>query len=219
MDNESTIKVVHDYVRSNSNEDISAHDWWHIHRVFETATKIAEVEGGNLFVIQMIALLHDVYDHKFHPEVDIAQEIIGLLERLGVFTHIDNSDLVNITHSICNLSFKGGFNKEKLSIEGQIAQDADRLDAIGAIAIARTFAYGGKMDRAIYDPTEGIIDVVDERQYVTTARHSINHFYEKLLKLKDLMNTETGKKMALRRHQFMEDYLKQFFAEWHGVDF
>ena len=219
MTTDAIIKIVRDFIQSNQADDIAAHDWWHIHRVLEVATKIAEIEGGNLFVVQMIALLHDVYDYKFHPDVDIAQEITGLLERLEVVSFIDPADLENINHSITNLSFKGGFNQMKLSIEGQIAQDADRLDAIGAIAIARTFAYGGKMDRAIYDPIEGIVNVVSETQYVTTARHSINHFYEKLLKLKDLMNTETGRNLARSRHQFMEAYLEQFFAEWDGTDF
>lgn len=219
MTADSVIKIIHDFVRTHGAEDVVAHDWWHIHRVLETAKKIAVLEGGNPFVVQMIALLHDVYDHKFHPDVDITQEIIQLFERLGVIAHIKPADLENINHSICNLSFKGGFNTTKLSLEGQIAQDADRLDAIGAIAIARTFAYGGKMDRALYDPEVGMIDVESESQYLNTARHSINHFYEKLLKLKDLMNTETGKKMADSRHQFMEQYLEQFFVEWDGTDF
>jgi len=146
-------------------------------------------------------------------------EIENLLEQLGVKKYIILKDLHNITHSVCNMSFKGGFNQEELSLEGKIVQDADRLDAIGAIAIARTFAYGGKMDRQIYDPDEGIIEITSEEQYLSTARHSINHFYEKLLKLKDLMHTEAAKKLALSRHAFMEQYLDQFFAEWDGMDF
>lgn len=218
MKNQEILDACCKYVKNNC-LDTSAHDWWHIHRVLQVARKLNASEAGNEFIVEMIALLHDVFDHKFYPDADIAVEIENLLEQLGVKKYIILKDLHNITHSVCNMSFKGGFNQEELSLEGKIVQDADRLDAIGAIAIARTFAYGGKMDRQIYDPDEGIIEITSEEQYLSTARHSINHFYEKLLKLKDLMHTEAAKKLALSRHAFMEQYLDQFFAEWDGMDF
>jgi len=213
------VEICHEYVKENCEIDISAHDWWHIHRVCEVAKKLNVHENGNEFVVEMIALLHDVFDHKFYPDANIASEITKLLDHLGVKQYVASQDLDNIIHSISNMSFKGGFNQEELSREGKIVQDADRLDAIGAIAIARTFAYGGKFERKIYDPEEGIVEITSEEQYVTTARHSINHFYEKLLKLKDLMHTETAKRVAITRHQFMEQFLEQFFEEWNGTDF
>jgi len=218
MNNQEIIGICREYVKNNCEIDKSAHDWWHIHRVSSIAKKLNFYEKGNEFVVQMIALLHDVFDHKFYPDADIASEITKLLEHLNIKQYINQYDLDNIIHSIKNLSFKGGFNQERLSLEGQITQDADRLDAVGAIAIARTFAYGGRFDRQIYNPEEGIIEITSEEQYTKTARHSINHFYEKLLKLKDLMNTETAKKVALSRHQFMEGFLEQFFEEWDGID-
>lgn len=218
MKKQEILEVSREYVKNNC-LDNSAHDWWHIQRVCEVAKKLNAHEHGDEFVVQMIALLHDVFDHKFHPDVNVTEEIENLLKRLAVRQYIDDLELENIIHSICNLSFKGGFSKTELSLEGQIAQDADRLDAIGAIAIARTFAYGGKLDRQIYNPEDGIVEVTSEEQYIKTTRHSINHVYEKLLKLKDLMNTKTAKRVAASRHGFMEQYLDQFFKEWNGADF
>jgi len=218
MEQPQIIQKVADYVKNHATEDVAAHDWWHIVRVWEATKKISAKEGGNLFVVELIALLHDVYDHKFFPDANIPELLMELLTKLEVIQHIEIPDLENILHSIDNLSFKGGFNKTKLSLEGQIAQDADRLDAVGAIAIARTFAYGGKFDRELYNPETGITEVNSQAEYVGTGRHSINHFYEKLLKLKDLMNTKTAKEMAQSRHHYMEQFLDQFFAEWNGSD-
>lgn len=218
MEKSEILNVVSEYVKNHDSEDVVAHDWWHIHRVWEAAKKICAKEGGNPFVVEMIALLHDVYDHKFFPEGDTRKLLTQLLEKLGVLPYIEPVELENILHSIDNLSFKGGFNKEPLSLEGKIAQDADRLDAVGAIAIARTFSYGGKLDRELYDPEEGIVEVFSEEEYKAKVRHTVNHFYEKLLKLKDLMNTQTAREMAQSRHVYMEQFLDQFFAEWHGTD-
>ena len=214
----SIVEILTEYIKNNGTSDISAHDWYHIERVLKISEKINKKEKANIFIITMIALLHDVFDHKFYPNADVAHETRKLLSNLNVFEEIKASDYSNIIHSIENLSFKGGFNTEELSKEGKIVQDADRLDSIGAIAIARTFAYGGKKDRAIYDPLQGIVEILTEEEYLKKDRHSINHFYEKLLKLKDNMNTEIGKQIAQKRHEFMEQYLKQFFIEWDVKD-
>ena len=213
------IEIVTNYVKHHSIEDVAAHDWYHIERVTATADKLSDQIPCDKFVVLLGALLHDVFDHKFYPDAVVSEEITGLLTRLGVIEGIGQANLANVIHTIENMSFKGGFNTEVLSIEGQIVQDADRLDAIGAIAIARTFAYGGKKGRAIYDPTEGITDIIQsEAHYLANTEHSINHFYVKLLKLKDLLNTQQAKAIAQSRHAFMEQYLEQFFTEWDGKD-
>ena len=218
MDNKTIIEKVKEYVRYECNDDLSAHDWWHIYRVYNTALKLNNYENGNEFVVSMIALLHDVYDWKFHPNVNITEEIKKLLEKLKVKEFISDDDIENICYSVSNLSFKGGFSDIVLSKEGKIAQDADRLDAMGAIVVARTFAYGGKFSRPIYNPEQGIVEITSEEEYKNLERHSINHFYEKLLKLKDLMNTKSGKVVAEKRHLFMEEYLRNFFEEWDSED-
>ena len=138
------------------------------------------------------------------------------MTEMGVIESIEPEDLENILHSIKYLGFKGGFNKEKISEEGQIVQDADRIDAIGAIGIARCFTYGGKKGFLIYDPDVGIVEMESEEQYRNSKKHSINHFYEKLLKLKDTMNTDGGRAVAEGRTVYMENFLEQFYAEWEG---
>lgn len=214
MDN--VIEIVNEYVKKHC-VDVAAHDYWHIKRVYDMSKRISLNEKSSMYVVELIALLHDVFDPKFIKDVNVSNEVVELLKKLEVYHLIEENDIINICHSIENLGFKGGFKSEDLSIEGKIVQDADRLDAIGAIAIARTFAYGGKIDRPIYDPIQGIIEIKNEDEYRNLNRHTINHFYEKLLKLKDLMNTTTAKEIAEERHKFMEDYLKQFFAEWEGI--
>jgi len=218
MSEKEILEIVYNYVKTHCTDDIAAHDWWHIYRVYNTARVINQHEKANEFVVLMIALLHDVFDWKFHPDVNISDEIIKLLQKLNIKEYINQNDLNNVCHSVSNISFKGGFEIVELSKEGQITQDADRIDNIGAIGMARTFAYGGEINRPLYDPDQGIIEIKNEEEYKNLQRHSINHFYEKLLKLKDLMNTETGKIIANKRHAFMEEYLKHFFEEWEAKD-
>lgn len=165
----------------------------------------------------MIALLHDLYDDKF-SNGNTRTQLIQLLQKLEIIDLLKPAELENILFSIENLSYKGGFNKEEISDEGKIVQDADRLDAIGAIGIARVFAYGGKKGREIFNPEQGIITIENENEYRNVQRHSINHFYEKLLKLNDTMNTETGKKIATQRTNYMQTFLDEFYQEWDGKD-
>ncbi|CCV64292.1 similar to metal dependent phosphohydrolase [Alteracholeplasma palmae J233] len=205
MNKNEILTIVEDYVKKGSIQDLSAHDFYHIKRVKDTALLINQEEKQDAFVITMIALLHDVYDHKFYPDLNIEQALFQLLEKLKVKAFIENETAKEICYNAANISFKNGKNNATLSMNGKIVQDADRLDAIGAIAIARTFAYGGSKNRLIYDPENQGLD-------------TISHFYEKLLKLKDLMNTEVGKKIALKRHEFMKKNLEQFFAEWNIED-
>lgn len=215
MNRNEIIEVINQYVKDNC-VDISSHDYWHIDRVYKMSLKISKEVESNEFIVAIIALLHDSFDPKFMPNIIVKDEIVKVLKELKVFEYLTNDEINNICHSIDNLGFKGGFVSKDLSIEGKIVQDADRLDAIGAISIARAFAYGGKMGRPIYDPIQGIIEIKTEEEYRNLPRHTINHFYEKLLKLKDLMNTEVGKKIALKRHNYMLEYLEQFFDEWNS---
>lgn len=215
MNYKKIIMIVENYVKDISLNESTGHDWWHIKRVFDLALKINEKENGNEFIVGMIALLHDVFDDKFSdvlPSIGIPQ----LLKRLNVYDYVETKDFHNILFSIENLGFKGGFNTTHLSIEGSIVQDADRIDAIGAIGIARCFAYNGKKGNVIYDPDIGIFDIQNEDEYRNMKRHAINHFYEKLLKLHTTINTCSAKEIALQRTKFMELYLEEFFSEWKG---
>ena len=196
----------------------SGHDWWHVVRVINNAKTIAKTEGGDIFIIELGALMHDIADHKFHKgDMTVGPRITReLLTEIGVADDI----VGKVAYIVENVSFKGGLNIHKMqSIEGKIVQDADRLDALGAIGIARTFAFGGAMGKEIYNPAKkpSKFTSIDEVQKDLTQGHTINHFYEKLLLLKDKLNTSTAKKIAERRHVFMESYLKQFYAEWEGT--
>ena len=203
------------FVKQKLTNAEAGHDWFHIERVFKNALNIAKNEECNLLVVQLGALLHDIADSKFHN----GDEFIGpktaknFLEK----NHV-NVEIINQVISIIeNISFKGGnFEKTFDSIELQIVQDADRLDAIGAIGIARTFNYGGFKNRQLYNPEILPNLKMTKEEYKKSESPTINHFYEKLLLLKDKMNTETGKKMAENRHVFMENFLNQFHQEWNG---
>lgn len=193
----------------------SGHDWWHILRVWNNAKTIAAREQADLFIVELAALLHDIGDHKFHN----GDETVGprmaraWLEQQAV----PEETIVHVCSIIQQLSFKGaGTSSHMPTLEGQIVQDADRLDAIGAIGIARTFAYGGHKNREIHNPTIAPELHTSFAQYKSSTAPTINHFYEKLLLLKDRMHTETAKEMAAGRHAHMEAYLEQFFAEWQG---
>jgi uncharacterized protein len=190
------------------------HDWYHIERVWNTARYIREQEGsGDLLTIELAALLHDISDAKFNGGDDEMGSRLAsnfLLEQ-GVDQEIQE----HIRDIIQHVSYKGGFSQEKISsIEFHIVQDADRLDAIGAIGIARAFNYGGFKNRPIHNPEKPLQEYQDSKAYHRSDAPTINHFYEKLLKLKDLINTSTGLKMAEERHAYMLQFLDRFFNEW-----
>ncbi len=196
--------------------EASGHDWWHIYRVWKTAIYIANQEGSvDLFVVELSALLHDIGDWKFHQgNTEMGPQ---LAKQWLTQHHVAESVVNHICQIIRETSFKGaGVVASMSSKEGQIVQDADRLDAIGAIGIARTFAYGGYKGREIYNPDIPAEFHENFEQYQQKSGPSINHFYEKLLLLKDRMNTRTARQMAQARHLFMEQFLDHFFKEWEG---
>jgi uncharacterized protein len=203
------------FVKQQLQNAEGGHDWWHIERVWRLAKTIAKQEKVNLQVVELAALLHDIADSKFNNgDENIGPETAAaFLKQLGV-DEVTASHVINI---IKNISYKGGKTQGTFSSkELDVVQDADRLDAIGAIGIARTFNYGGFKNREIYNPTiPPNLDMTKE-EYKNSVAPSINHFYEKLLLLKDLMNTETGKAIAKQRHNFMQNYLEQFYKEWNG---
>lgn len=193
----------------------AGHDWFHIERVYNNALNLLKTEQANEQVVVLGALLHDIADSKFHN----GDETIGPKKAMNFMTLIDINDEVknHVVKIIENISFKGGnYQKTFHSKELEIVQDADRLDAIGAIGIARAFQYGGFKNRTIYDPNEKPKFNMTKEEYKNHKGSTLNHFYEKLLLLKDLMNTETGKKLAENRHQYMEGFLEQFYNEWDG---
>lgn len=203
------------FVKKQLQHAEGGHDWFHIERVYKNALLIAQSEECNLTVVKLAALLHDIADSKFHN----GDENIGPKTARN-FLEQENVDETTIAHVVAiieNISFKGGnVTKTFYSKELDIVQDADRLDAIGAIGIARTFNYGGFKNRPLYDPAIPPQMNMNKEEYKNSSAPTLNHFYEKLLLLKDKMNTETGKKIALARHQFMERFLAQFYSEWEG---
>lgn len=215
MDKKIIIERTKEYVRGKLSGEGSGHDWWHVYRVWKTALNIAEKEGADLFIVELSALLHDIADWKFNEGDESIGSIVASQWLRGL--EVDEAIIEQVADIIKNVSFKGAKVESKMkSIEGSVVQDADRLDAVGAIGIARTFAYGGYMGREMYNP-----DVKPQmhetfEQYKNNVNPTINHFYEKLLLLKELMNTETAKILAAERHGFMEEYLDRFFKEWEG---
>lgn len=217
MDKKLIINATKEYIKNKLDGEATGHDWWHILRVYKTAKYIGEKENVDLFVVELAALLHDIADWKFNQDnMDIGSYLAGeWLKSLNVPEDV----IRKITKIIKTISFKGGTtNSNQETIEGKVVQDADRLDAIGAIGIARTFAYGGFKGREIYNPEIKPKVYNNFEEYKKSKGTTINHFYEKLLLLKDLMNTKTGKAMAQERQEFMEKYLKQFFREWDCID-
>ncbi|MDQ7949138.1 MAG: HD domain-containing protein [Pedobacter sp.] len=193
----------------------AGHDWFHIERVYRTAQTINAIEKANPLIVALAALLHDIADSKFNNgDEDIGPQKAGsFLQEIGVAPDV----IVHVQEIIRNLSFKASFGTiHYRSKELDVVQDADRLDAIGAIGIARAFTYGGYKNRVMYDPTIAPNLNMSKAEYKQTTAPTINHFYEKLLLLKDLMKTATGKEMAEQRHNFMLSYLDQFFGEWEG---
>ena len=214
MKEEKILQEVATYVERKLSGEGSGHDWWHIVRVRKLAEKLALAEGGDSFICQLAALVHDLVDDKLVADEGLAlAEVRDLLTRVGVAAN-QTDQVLTIIQSI---SYKGGNqNHLVLSLEGQIVQDADRLDAMGAIGVARTMAYSGHHQRIIHDPEVAVRQNMTLDQYRSHQGTAITHFYEKLLLLKDLMNTKTAKELAKGRHAFLEASLDQFFAEWDG---
>ncbi|RUT70577.1 HD domain-containing protein [Flavobacterium cupreum] len=214
----NTTDLIHQtiqFVKEKLNDAEGGHDWFHIERVYKNALLIAKNTVCDLTVVELGALLHDIADSKFHN----GDETIGpktarlFLEAQNVSEEI----IQHVVNIIENISYKGGnFEKKFSSMELDIVQDADRLDAIGAIGVARAFNYGGFKNRALYNPEIEPVTNMTKEEYKKNNAPTINHFYEKLLLLKDKMNTETGKQIAAERHRFMELFLSQFYAEWEG---
>jgi uncharacterized protein len=203
-----TIRFVQEKLRGAE----AGHDWFHIERVYKNALKINEQENGDLMVVSLAALLHDIADSKFHDgDEELGPRIAGeFLQGIGV----GDVMIAHVQQIIKNLSYKSSLGKIDFhSKELDIVQDADRLDAIGAIGIARAFTYGGYKNRVLYDPAIKPNLNMTKEEYKTAVNPTINHFYEKLLLLKDLMKTKTGTAMALQRHDFMQLYLDQFYTE------
>ncbi len=217
MEKYEIIEKTKDFVRYELENAEGGHDWWHCYRVWTMAVKLAENEKADNIVIELSALLHDIADSKFNngdEELGPAKASEFLLQ-LGVEQNIVN----HVIEIIRNISFKGGKTKATIdTIEFKIVQDADRLDALGAIGIARTFNYGGFKNRSIYNPEIKPNLNMTKEEYKNSQTPTLNHFYEKLLLLKDLMNTEKAKQIAGKRHQFMEQFLNQFYTEWGASD-
>lgn len=215
MNQLTIIQKTIDFVKISLSDAEGGHDWWHIYRVWKTAQHIAQYEEVDTFIVELGALLHDIADSKFHG----GDEEIGPLRARKFLKSLQVQEDV-ITHIeaiISNISFKGGKLPQQFkSLELDVIQDADRLDALGAIGIARTFNYGGHKARAIYDPEISPNLNLSKEEYKNSNAPTLNHFYEKLLLLKDRMNTTTGRKMAEDRHAFMLSYLDQFYKEWDG---
>ena len=204
------------YVKAELAEAEGGHDWWHIQRVWNTTKHLAKSEEVDQLTVELGALLHDIADAKFHggDETIGPRKARAFMESLAV----EEATISHVEKIIQHISFKGGNQAQTFrSPELDVVQDADRLDAMGAIGVARAFNYGGHKGRALYDPQiPPKLDMTKE-EYKKSTAPTINHFYEKLLRLKDRMNTATGKKMAAARHQFMERYLEQFYQEWEGL--
>lgn len=214
-------KVVEDtknHVETLMRGEASGHDWWHVYRVWKMALHLAELEkGADKFVVSLGALLHDIADWKFNGgDIEVGpRKAREWLESINV----DESVIDKVTYIVHNVSYRGGTNTETMNtLEGKIVQDADRLDALGAMGIARTFAFGGSRNREMYDPDKKPLEKVTFEAYQKAVDNgtTINHFYEKLLLLKDKMNTQSARKIARHRHEHMEAFLTEFYAEWNG---
>lgn len=213
---EKIIELTVAFVKQTLVDAEGGHDWWHIFRVWQLSKRIAETEKADMLVVELGALLHDIADAKFHN----GDECVGPEKARNFLLSINVNEeiIIHVERIIANISFKGGRVIQQFkSLELDIIQDADRLDAIGAIGIARTFNYGGFKNREIYNPGIQPNLNLTKEEYKNSTAPTLNHFYEKLLLLKDRMNTATGRKMAEQRHQFLELFLDEFYAEWDGV--
>jgi uncharacterized protein len=201
------------FARESLAHDSSGHDWSHVARVRRVAQVIAEAEGADRFICELAALVHDVADYKIAGD-----EATGLARVCGWLAAHDADPVTTerVMQIIATMSFAGGERPAMTTLEGKIVQDADRLDAIGAVGVARAFAYGGAKGRAMYDPAQSPRERMSAEEYRAQPAPTINHFYEKLLLLKDRLNTSYARHLAERRHQFMLAFLDQFYAEWDG---
>ncbi len=226
MNKKEIIEKTELFVKQTLSKDSTGHDWWHIHRVRNLTKRIARHEGADIFIVELAALLHDIGDYKFF-QGDEEAGVVKVREWLSSL-EISPSLIDKIVEITSQISFmhtlpdkgkvKGKKNSAVLTLSKELmaVTDADRLDAMGAIGIARAFTYGGFFNRPIYDPAIKPSKSITKEEYKNTEAPSINHFYEKLLKLKDMMYTKLGRKMAKRRHRFLNLYLKHFFKEWKG---
>lgn len=210
MQNELIARAA-EYVKEKFENEYSGHDWFHTLRVFKTATRIAEAEGADLVTVQLAALLHDVDDRKLSPET---YENKANARRFLTENKVDDGKTDEICRIIGEISFSEGCVPSTL--EGKCVQDADRLDAIGAVGIARAFAYGGNHNRLMYHPDIAPNPNMSKEEYVKSNSTTVNHFYEKLFKLTDMMNTETAKSIARERDAYMKDFIAEFLNEWEG---
>lgn len=206
------LQEARDFVYAELKDEMSGHDWWHIVRVTNNAVEIATQEQADVFICELAALLHDIADGKLNENEEVGlQKVEQWLQN----HQASDAEIAHVLDIISTMSFKGGHQQKNVStLEGKIVQDADRLDAIGAIGIARAMAYSGHIGRPIYDPDLQPRENMTLEEYRAGKSSAIMHFYEKLLKLKDLMNTDYAKQLAIGRHHFLEEYLEQFYAEW-----
>ena len=213
MEKDKIVESTIEFVKNKLKNAEGGHDWWHIYRVWNSAKLIAKTEHVNPLIVELGALLHDIADSKFND----GDETIGpkIARKFLQSENLDEKTILHVIDIIENISFKGGKEIQKFkSLELDVIQDADRLDALGAIGIARTFNYGGFKNREIFNPEIPPNLEMTKEEYKNSTAPTINHFYEKLLLLKDRMNTKTGRKIALERHAFMEEFLSQFYKEW-----
>ena len=205
------ITALQQAVEKHFSADSSGHDWPHVRRVWQMSTRLAQLEGADPYVTQLAALAHDLEDHK----LDATPRIRAWLEEIGV-----EASAVNAVFEICQaVSFKGaGVPDDMPSLEGRCVQDADRLDALGAIGIARTFAFGGSRGRALYDPSDAGTLHDSFEAYKSKSTGSLNHFFEKLLLLKDRMHTKSALQIAEQRHAYLEGFVQRFLSEWDGLE-
>lgn len=216
-DRERIVTATEAHVRARMEGEGSGHDWWHVHRVRNVALRLAAEEGADLYVTELAALLHDIADHKFHDGDETAgpRAAREWLEDAGA----DPETVARVCTIITELSFKGaGVATPMSTVEGAVVQDADRLDAIGAIGIARTFAFGGTRGRPMHDPEVPPESHDSFEAYKASRGPTVNHFYEKLLLLRDRMNTAAARRAAEERHRYMEEFLERFFLEWEAAD-
>ena len=203
------------FIKEIFQNDFSGHDFFHSMRVYRTAINIAEAEHADMEVVALAALLHDVDDRKLSPMTAEKKENAARFMRSQ---NMSESEIRQVCQIIDEVSFKGTDSVRPSTPEGKCVQDADRLDALGAIGIARTFAYGGSHHRAIYDPELPPRTAMNQAQYYSSKSTSLNHFYEKLFLLEGMMNTETGKAIARKRTQYMQQFVDEFLNEWDGLD-
>ncbi len=215
LDRRAALDQTRAFVRDRCDGESTGHDWWHIHRVCRTAVAIGREESADLYVVELAALLHDIADWKFH---DGDEEIGPYTAATWLYSiGVEEETVTHVREIVRDISFKGADVPAPMRTrEGDVVQDADRLDAIGAIGIARAFAYGGYRGDPLHDPDEDPFLAGSADAYKSNRGSTINHFAEKLLLLADRMNTESGRRLARERHAFMERYLKQFHAEWDG---